>query len=75
MRSFCQTVEEESKAYHFFREVLKEWGGDWMWENITQEVKDHDYGWLRDRMVNGTLTWCADGSYKRKTAPDVCGVG
>ena len=26
-------------------------------------------------MREGTLVWCADGSYKRKTAPDVCGVG
>ena len=26
-------------------------------------------------MVNGTLVWCADGSYKRKAASDVCGAG
>ena len=31
--------------------------------------------WLRDGMVNGTLVWCADGSYKRKVAPDVSGAG
>ena len=46
-----------------------------MWENVTQEVKDGDYEWLKEGMVNGTLVWCADGSYKRKKAPDVCGVG
>ena len=26
-------------------------------------------------MVNGILVWCVDGSYKRKIAPDICGVG
>ena len=46
-----------------------------MWENVTQEMKYCDYDWLRDGMVNGTLIWCTDGSYKRKIAPDVCGVG
>ena len=25
--------------------------------------------------MNGTLVWCADGSYKMKKAPDICGVG
>ena len=46
-----------------------------MWENISQKVKDRDYTWLKEGMVNGTLSWCADSSYKRKIAPDVCGVG
>ena len=46
-----------------------------MWENVTQEVRDGDYQWIKEGMTKGTLVWCADGSYKRKTAPDVCGVG
>ena len=46
-----------------------------MWENVTQEVKDKDYRWLKELMKSGTVTWCADGSYMRKIAPDVCGVG
>ena len=46
-----------------------------MWEFVDEEYKGQDMEWLREGMVNGTLVWCADGSYKRKVAPEVSGAG
>ena len=46
-----------------------------MWENVTEDTKNQDFDWIEKAMREGTLVWCADGSYKRKVDPDVCGVG
>lgn len=37
--------------------------------------KLEDISWLKEGMRNGTLVWCADGSYKRKVVPLVLSVG
>ena len=58
-----------------FWEVLKDGGGDWMWEFVDGKYKGKDMEWLREGMMNGTLVWCAGGSYKKKVAPEVSGVG
>jgi len=52
VRSSCEMVEEESREYLSFWEVLDEWGGDWMWENVTQEDRNRDYEWILKGMVD-----------------------
>ena len=34
-----------------------------------------DIRWIVDGLRNGTLIWTTDGSYDRKKAVDLCGVG
>jgi hypothetical protein len=59
-----------------FWEFLDTWGGKWMWESIddSQQSK-HNLSWLVEGMKLNTLTWVTDGSYDRKRAADLCGVG
>jgi hypothetical protein len=53
-----------------FWEFLDTWGGTWMWESI-----DNSQQWIVEGMKSNTLTWVTDGSYYRKRAADLCGVG
>jgi hypothetical protein len=59
-----------------FWEFLNTWGGTWMWESKddSQQTK-HNLSWLMEGMKLNTLTWVTDGSYDRKRAADLCGVG
>ena len=75
MRSVASLVSPVEKEFDNFWDIVDEWGGEWMWENVTQELRNSDHSWLERGMRNGTLVWCADGSYNRKIAPDVSGVG
>ena len=47
-----------------------------MWE-VLEYGKDTpvDLQWLVDSLRNGTSVWATDGSYDRKRAADLCGVG
>jgi hypothetical protein len=47
-----------------------------MWEGIedSQSTK-HDLSWLIQGMTLGSLIWVTDGSYDRKRAPVISGVG
>ncbi len=47
-----------------------------MWESIdkSQQTK-HNLTWLVESMKSNTLIWVTDGSYDRKRAADLCGVG
>ncbi len=51
-------------------------GREWMWEGV-EPGKDspRDMLWVADGLTNGSLTWVTDGSYNRKKAIDLCGVG
>ena len=62
----AELVTEERKSSQSFWNFLKEGGGDWMWEFIEDKYKSKDMRWLQEGMLNGTLVWCSDGSYKRK---------
>jgi hypothetical protein len=55
---------------------LCSWGGEWMWEGV-QPDKDspQDMLWVAEGLTNGSLIWVTDGSYDRKKAIDLCGVG
>ena len=56
-----------------FWTFLRSWGGTWMWEGVEEE--NQDLRWLVEGIRNGTVIAVADGSYDRKTAPDVSGAG
>ena len=47
-----------------------------MWDEI-DPGKDTPDGvqWIADGLRNGSLIWATDGSYDRKKAADLCGVG
>ena len=47
-----------------------------MWE-VIEPVKETpvDISWMVDGLKNGSLIWVTDGSYDRKKAKDLCGVG
>ena len=47
-----------------------------MWASIdNSQQSKHDLLWLLEGMKFNTLTWVTDGSYDRKRAADLCGVG
>ena len=75
VRSSASMTREREKKHDSFWDFLDERGGGWMWENVTQETRAGDYTWIKEGMASGSLVWCADGSYNRKKAPDVSGVG
>ncbi len=59
-----------------FWDFLRTWGGEWMWEEIEDgQAKKHDLSWLVHGMESNTLLWVTDGSYDRKRAPVLSGVG
>jgi hypothetical protein len=59
-----------------FWEFIDTWGGSWMWRNIDTGDKFKDnMQWATDEMTAGTLIWMIDGSYNRKRAADLSGVG
>jgi hypothetical protein len=47
-----------------------------MWEGI-EAGKDSPYNmsWVAEGMANNSLVWVTDGSYDRKKAINLCGVG
>jgi hypothetical protein len=55
---------------------LRSWGGEWMWEGV-EPSKDllQDMLWVVEELTNGSLICITDGSYDRKKAIDLCGVG
>jgi hypothetical protein len=59
-----------------FWEFLHSWGGNWMWEGIDndQDTKS-DMTWIAEGMTHNLLIWVTDGSYVRKKARDLSGVG
>jgi hypothetical protein len=47
-----------------------------MWRNISNGNKPkHEIQWVAEGMTVGTLIWTTDGSYDRKKAADLLGVG
>jgi len=51
-------------------------GRTWIWEGIdNNQQSKHNLSWLVEAMESNSLTWAMDGSYDRKRAADLCGVG
>ena len=59
-----------------FWKFLYSWGGTWMWEGIEEDqATKEDVTWIAKGMKINTLIWVTDGSYDRKKAKDLSGVG
>ncbi len=59
-----------------FWDFLRSWGGEWMWEGVDDcQPTKHDLSWLIQGMEMNSLIWVTDGSYDRKRAPTISGVG
>ncbi len=59
-----------------FWEFIDTWGGSWMWRDIdTGDNPKDNMQWVADGMTADTLIWMTDGSYDRKRATDLLGVG
>jgi hypothetical protein len=66
---------ETSRALLFW-ECLETWGGIWMWEDINNsQATKADTSWIAEGLKAGSLIWATDGSYDRKQAADLSGVG
>ena len=74
--SIGPALATETDARTGFWKFLHSWGGTWMWEEI-KPGKDTpaDVSWIVDGLRNGALIWTTDGSYDRKKAVNLCGVG
>ena len=55
-----------------FKDFLDDWGGKWMWEGLSLNEKPE---WVAECLRNGTLVCVTDGSYMKKSAPDLCSAG
>ena len=74
--SIGPTLATETDTHTGFWEFLHSWGGTWMWEVIEPGTDTpEDVSWIVDGLRNGSLIWTTDGSYDRKRAVDLCGVG
>ena len=51
------------------KEVLEEWGGDWMWKSL--RILGND-GWITKAIEGGTLVVVTNGSYMREMYPEIC---
>ena len=70
--AFPQDPEEISNFWKF----LHSWEGNWMWEGIDNDHdKKSDMSWRAKGMTHNSLIWVTDGSYNRKKARDLSGVG
>jgi hypothetical protein len=59
-----------------FWDFLRSWGGEWMWEGVDNcQTTKHDLSWLVQGMEMHSLILVTDGSYDRKRAPTISGVG
>ncbi len=66
------TTEDQKPFWDF----IATWGGSWMWRDIDNVNKPKDaIQWIAEEMTAGTLVWTTDGSYDRKRAADLSGVG
>ena len=63
----------EDTAPKQFWDLLRSWGGIWMWTNIVNE--GDGLQWVVDAISKGTGTWVTDGSYNREVAPLISGAG
>ena len=54
-RSTAELMPEVEATFDTFWDVLKEGGGEWMWEFVEEKYKEDDMDWLREGMINGTL--------------------
>lgn len=57
-----------------FWDILANFGGDWMWEQIHLDT-DSLVEWFLNALISGSLLWVTDGSYKPSCSPDICAAG
>ena len=65
-------VIETDKEQEDFLAHLKNYGGEWFWEDI--QTPD-DTEWMAEAMKNGTLTSVTDGSYMEHLHHNISGAG
>jgi hypothetical protein len=70
------TLERGPQQPSNFWDFLRTCGGEWMWEEIEDgQATKHDLSWLVQGMKSNTLLWVTDGSYDRKRASVLSGIG
>ena len=71
-RPFNELPSEEEEDKPEFMEFLRAWGGEWMWEDVQLNETPE---WAAECLRTGDLVCVTDGSYNKKTAPDICSAG
>ena len=68
VKAVLSTAEpaREEQMPNKIKEVLEEWGGDWMWKSL--RILGND-GWIKEAIEGGTLVAVTDGSYTREMYP------
>lgn len=56
-------------------DLLRSWGGNWMWSSLFFPTADNDLSWLVTALQEGTLVGCTDGSYDGKRSTKLCSAG
>jgi hypothetical protein len=56
-----------------FWEYLGQAGGEWMWENVSGNIRDVE--WVATAMEQGTAVVASDGSFNPKQSTQVCSAG
>ena len=65
-----------TKTSQTFWEFISTRGGTWMWEGIDAGTHSKDnLTWITEGMTNRTLIWTMEGSYDRKKAANLSGMG
>ena len=55
-----------------FMQFLRAWGGEWMWQDVQMNETPE---WAAECLRTGDLVCVTDGSYNKKSAPDICSAG
>ena len=71
-RPFNELPSNEEEDKPEFMEFLRAWGGEWMWEDVQLNETPE---WAAECLRTGDLVCVTDGSYNKKTAPDICSAG
>ena len=56
-------------------ELLRSWGGDWMWTSLFFPNDNNDITWLAEAIAQGMIIGCTDGSYNGKRSTNHSSAG
>ena len=66
------SLAKEDAMDQTFTQFLLSWGGEWMWNDVSNSGKD--FRWVLSALEDGSGLWVTDGSYMRETREDVSGA-
>lgn len=74
LRNVGPTLSIPNKLPSSFWDILDNFGGTWMWQNMHLDC-DASIDWFLAALSHDSLVWVTDGSHNPLCAPDVSGAG